>query len=164
MDSNLTIRDVVETEMEQLELYGEAAVEFFQGLAGDIRRDFTETLDGLLTQELPAFQQQVSRSLSAATGIADIVGDALGGGLGSLTSNAPFGDVFGAALSGALRTVLSDVSRGNGVNLGRVVRGASRAGNTQFDRATRNGGGLVFSASQQGAQAWESLNRGQRNL
>ena len=157
-----TVRDVVETELEQLERHGEAAIEFFQELASDIKRDFSSVLDGILTQDLPAFQQQVNRSLASSSftaPVADMLGDTLSG----LLPTGGFGDVLGAAVGGALRTVLGDVSRGGGVDIGRIVRGASRSGNTQLDRVNRSGG-LSLSDSQQHLGAWEALSKAQRNL
>lgn len=165
VDDIIRLRDVVQVELEQLEEYGEAAEEFFHTLSGDIRREFTGALEGLLTHDLAAFQSQVSRSL-AQSGMGD-VGNALGGVLGNaldafLPENV-FGDVFGAAIGGALRSAARDLSRHGSLDIGRAVSSANRAGGNRLDAVIHHGD-LPMSSSQRSAAAWSELSHGRRNL
>lgn len=163
-DDTIRLRDVVQVELEQLEEYGEAAGEFFHQLAGDIRTEFTGTLEQLLTNDLVAFQSQVSRSLagSGLGGVGNVLGDTLGDALGAMLPETLFGDVFGAAIGGALRTAVGDLARGN-FDVGRVVDSANRYGNTRLDTAIRRGD-LPLSGGQRSAEIWGELTRAQRNL
>lgn len=163
-DDTIRLRDVVQVELEQLEAYGDAAGDFFHELAGDIRSEFTGTLEQLLTHDLVAFQSQVSRSLASSGmgGVGNVLGDTLGGVLGAMLPENMFGDVFGAAINGAMRTALGDLARGN-FDLGRVVNSANRYGNTRLDTAIRNSD-IPMSGSQRSAEIWSELGRGQRNL
>lgn len=165
VDDTIRLRDVVQVELEQLEQYGDAAGEFFHQLAGEIRSEFTGTLEQLLTNDLAAFQSQVSRSL-ASNGLSDVggvMGDALGDMLGAFLPENVFGDVFGAAIGGALRTAARDLTRNGSFDLGRAVNSANRRGGSRLDTAIRRGD-LPMSGGQRSAEIWSELSRGQRNL
>lgn len=164
-DDTIRLRDVVQVELEQLEQYGEAAEEFFHTLSGDIRREFTHTLEELLTRDLVAFQSQVNRSLAGAnmSGIGNALGGVLGDVLGAALPGGPFGDVFGAAIGGALRMAAQDLARYGNVDMGRAISAANRSGGNRLDGIIRNGD-LPMSGGQRSAEIWSELRRGQRNL
>lgn len=164
-DDTIRLRDVVQVELEQLEQYGEAAGEFFHTLSGDIRREFTGTLEELLTRDLPAFQSQVSRSLASSnlSGVSGALGNVLGDVVGSVLPENIFGEVFGSAINGALRTAARDLARYGTLDVGRAVSAANRYGGTRLDGYIRRGE-LPLSDGQRSAEAWGELNRGQRNL
>ena len=165
VDDIIRLRDVVQVEIEQLEEYGEAAGEFFHALSGDIRREFTSTLETLVTQDLAAFQSQVNRSL-ANTGLgnaAGAIGGAVGDVLGEFLPENVFGDVFGAAVGGALRSAARDFARNGDFDINRAVNAANRSGNTRLNTAIRKGD-LPLSRGQKAAEVWSELSHGQRNL
>lgn len=164
-DDIIRLRDVVQVELEQLEQYGEAAGEFFHTLSADIRREFTGTLEELLTHDLAAFQSQVNRSLanSGMGGVGNVLGGALGEALGAFLPENVFGDVLGAAMGGALRTAAQDLSRHGSFDVNRAVRSANRYGHNRLDAVIRRGD-LPMSNSQRSAEAWSELRHGQRNL
>lgn len=164
-EDTVRLRDVVQVEMEQLEQYGDAAAEFFHELSGEIRREFTGTLEELLTNDLAAFQSQVSRSL-AESGMGDMggaLGAMLGDTVGAFLPDGLFGDVFGAAIGGALRTAARDLMRNGSVNVGRAVTAGNRSGGMRLDSVIRRGD-LQMSGGQRSAEAWLELGRGRRNL
>lgn len=164
-DDTIRLRDVVQVEIEQLEHYGEAAQEFFHGLSGDIRRDFTGTLEELLTKDLAAFQSQVNWSLSSSGlgGVGSVLGETVGDAIGAFLPDNTFGDVFGAAISGALRTAARDYARNGTLDIGRVADAANRSGGSRLDTTIRQGD-LFMSKGQRNAEAWSELSRGRRNL
>lgn len=165
VDDRLRLRDVVQVEMEQLEQYGEAAEEFFHTLSGDIRREFTGTLEGLLTHDLPAFQSQVSRSLASSqmSGVGGVLGGVLGDVVGNILPETLFGNVFGAAISGAVQTAVRDLARYGTLDIGRAVSAANRSGNARLDSHIRRGD-IPLSTGQRSAEIWSELGHGQRNL
>lgn len=164
-DDTIRLRDVVQVELEQLEQYGEAAEEFFHTLSGDIRREFTGTLDELLTRDLVAFQSQVNRSLAGngLSGVGGVLGGMLGDVVGAVLPENMFGDVFGAAINGALRTAARDLARYGTLDVGRAVSAANRSGGTRLDSIIRRGE-VPMSNSQRSAEVWSELGHGQRNL
>lgn len=157
-DDTIRVGDVVQVELEQLEQYGEAASDFFHELSGEIRGEFTATLEELLTKDLAAFQSQVNRSLSSSGlgQVSGLLGNTVGDMLGAFLPDSVFGDVFGAAISGALKTAAQDFARTGSFNAGRVVNSANRSGGNRLDS--------VMSQGQRSAEAWSELSRGQRNL
>jgi hypothetical protein len=157
-EDTIRLRDVVQVELEQLEQYGEAASDFFHELSGEIRGEFTATLEELLTRDLVAFQSQVNRSLTS-NGLGEVsglLGSGVGDMLGAFLPDSVFGDVFGAAISGALKTAAQDFARTGSFDIGRTVQAANRYGGNRLDN--------VMSQSQRSAEAWGELSRGQRNL
>lgn len=165
VNDTIRLRDVVQVELEQLERYGEAAGEFFHTLSGDIRREFTGTLEDLLTRDLPAFQSQVQRSLASANlgGVGGVLGNILGDAVGAMLPDTLFGDVFGSAIGGALRTAAQDLARHGSLDIGRAVSAANRSGGARLDGILRSGD-LPMSTGQRSAEIWSELGRGQRNL
>lgn len=168
MDDTIRLRDVVQVELEQLEEYGEAAQEFFHGLSGDIKREFTDSLETLLTHDLPAFQSQVTRALTRSS-LGD-AGGALGGLFGSVVGDVvgaalpgAYGDVFGSAISGAIRRAAQDLARYGSLDMGRVIAAGNNSGGRTLGGVIRRGE-LPMSDSQRSAEAWAALGRGQRNL
>lgn len=173
MQDRISLRDVVQTEVEQLERYGEAAEDFFHELSDEIRSEFTGTLEDLLTHDLAAFQRQVNRTLaySGMNEVGGILGDALGGAVESLIPGQVLGDVFGAAVGGALRMALSDFSRSGSVDMNRIIKGANKRGGSRLDSLLRGGrfgslhpAEMPLSESQRGVESWASISKARRNL
>lgn len=162
MADGIRLGDVVQTELEQLESYGEAAQEFFVSLTADIKQEFSASLNDLLTTEMANFQTQVSRSLMGGTDtgsqLGSLFGNLAGDVIGGLLPDSLFGDVYGAAISGAVRTAVRDVVRNGSFDLGRVVKSANSSGASVLNRS------IDMSKSQRSAEALTTLNRGQRNL
>lgn len=157
----MRLGDVVGSEIEQLERYGEAAEEYFHTLSEEIRGDFSASLQQILSGELASFQQSVNRT-TASSGygqLGNILGGVLGDTVGGLLPDSLFGDVFGAAFSAAIRTVAMDVARTGTVNVGKAVNSANRSGGAALDRDIRN-----MSRGQQSAEMLAMLRHGQRNL
>lgn len=160
--SELRLGDVVRTEVEQLEQYGEAAQEFFITLSGEIREEFSSSLNKILTGELASFQTQANRSL-ATSGYAtagNLLGSLAGELVGGLLPDNLFGGVYGAAINGAVRAAVADYLRTGSVDMRRVVTGANSSGGSVLTRQNS----LNLSAGQQSAEAAAALQRAQRNL
>lgn len=169
-NDKITLRDIVQTEAEQLESFGDAAEGFFHSLASDIKQEFTSTLNELITHDLVQFQSQVSRQTNAS-GFGQ-VGTALGGAVGSVIDGifpeTIFGDVYGAAVGGALRTVLGDFFGRGSVDWRRAITSANRTGSSELDRMLRRPGtfsasDMTLSRGQRAAQGLHELHFGRRN-
>lgn len=160
--SELKLSDVVRTEVEQLEQYGEAAEEFFMTLSGEIREEFSASLNKILTGELANFQTQVNRSMSSSgyATAGNLLGSIAGELVGGLLPDNLFGGVYGAAMNGAVRSAVSDYFRTGSVDIRRVINGANSSGGNSLTRHNS----LNLSMGQQSAETLSALTRAQRNL
>lgn len=161
MTSGLRLGDVVNAEIEQLERFGEAAEEYFHGLSEEIRKDFSASLEQILSGELAMFQQALNAS-TANSGygqLGNLFGNLLGDVVGDFLPDNLFGDVSTAALKAVIRTVAVDVLRSGNVNPRRVLSSATRSSQTVLNRHTRN-----MSVGQESAEILAALQHGQRNL
>ncbi len=172
-DETIRLRDIVETEIDQLQRYGEAAEEFFHRLSEDIRAEFNQTLEQILTQEVGGFQQQMRQSFAAQgmDAVGTAMGDVLGRTLESNGMNGAYGQVFSEAIAGAVHSVLGELAQNGSVEWGDVVRGANRSGGRALDRVLKTGHNgwlnarqLNLSPAQRSAVLWESLSRARRGM
>lgn len=156
------LRDVVSTEIEQLERYGEAAEEFFHQLTGEIREEFSASLDEMLNSEMTHFQSRLQSAYQGGYDIAGTLGNTAGNIFGDfLTGPDLFSQVFGLAVNNAVRTAVRDFVRTGTVDLKRVITAADRGGTTVFNQAARTE--MNLSSSQQNADVLLALSRSQRN-